>query len=434
MRKAAWTAILAFLLVAAVGCSSNSGSGGAPQGGQEGTDQGEQVELKFMMWGNQAHMDVYNKLIADFTKDNPGIKVTMESVPFAEYQQKVSVLAAGRSLPDIAWVSERMLPQFKANGILADVSEFKEDASFKLEDYIPSTLDLFRDGDQLLGLPFSTPPVVMFYNKTLFDAAGLTDPNTLAAAGQWTWAKFEETAKTLSNKNAANRVYGANFFRDWKTWAILSSYSWSFGSGPFNDEMTKFTWNDAYGVETFEMLERMMFTDESHPKAGEQISFDAGNVGMFFDNYSYVSKAREITGFEWSIAPMPAGAKGSVSMLGQAGYTLFKDSKHPEEAKKLLKYFASEQGIQATATYFVPPRTSVLNSDVFLNQPNNPSKEHIIQAVIDEMPKSRILPGHIRWQDIDNAILQGFDRLFGRVAAPKDNLRQIEQDLSGIFE
>lgn len=434
MRKAAWTAILAFLLVAAVGCSSNSGSGGAPQGGQESTDQGEQVELKFMMWGNQAHMDVYNKLIADFTKDNPGIKVTMESVPFAEYQQKVSVLAAGRSLPDIAWVSERMLPQFKANGILADVSEFKEDASFKLEDYIPSTLDLFRDGDQLLGLPFSTPPVVMFYNKTLFDAAGLTDPNTLAAAGQWTWAKFEETAKTLSNKNAANRVYGANFFRDWKTWAILSSYSWSFGSGPFNDEMTKFTWNDAYGVETFEMLERMMFTDESHPKAGEQISFDAGNVGMFFDNYSYVSKAREITGFEWSIAPMPAGAKGSVSMLGQAGYTLFKDSKHPEEAKKLLKYFASEQGIQATATYFVPPRTSVLNSDVFLNQPNNPSKEHIIQAVIDEMPKSRILPGHIRWQDIDNAILQGFDRLFGRVAAPKDNLQQIEQDLSGIFE
>ncbi len=437
MRKAAWTAILAFLLVAAVGCSSNSGSGGAPQGGQEGTDQSEQVEqveLKFMMWGNQAHMDVYNKLIADFTKDNPGIKVTMESVPFAEYQQKVSVLAAGRSLPDIAWVSERMLPQFKANGILADVSEFKEDASFKLEDYIPSTLDLFRDGDQLLGLPFSTPPVVMFYNKTLFDAAGLTDPNTLAAAGQWTWAKFEETAKTLSNKNAANRIYGANFFRDWKTWAILSSYSWSFGSGPFNDEMTKFTWNDAYGVETFAMLERMMFTDESHPKAGEQISFDAGNVGMFFDNYSYVSKAREITGFEWSIAPMPAGDKGSVSMLGQAGYTLFKDSKHPEEAKKLLKYFASEQGIQATATYFVPPRTSVLNSDVFLNQPNNPSKEHIIQAVIDEMPKSRIIPGHIRWQDIDNAILQGFDRLFGRVAAPKDNLQQIEQDLSGIFE
>ena len=69
-------------------------------------------------------------------------------------------------------------------------------------------------------------------------------------------------------KDATNRVYGANFFRDWKTWAVLSSYSWSNGSGPFDEGMTTFTWNDAYGVQTFELLERMMFTDESHPKGG----------------------------------------------------------------------------------------------------------------------------------------------------------------------
>ncbi|WP_028562721.1 ABC transporter substrate-binding protein [Paenibacillus pinihumi] len=432
MKKAGLMLIFALMVALSFGCSSsNSGSGSNPK---ETSKEKDEIELKFMMWGNQAHMDMYNKLIEGFTQENPGIKVTMESVPFADYQQKISVLAAGRSLPDIAWVSERMVPQFKANGILADVSKFKEDAEFKLDDYIPSTLDLFRDGDQLLGLPFSTPPVVMFYNKTLFDKAGLTDPNTLAAEGKWSWEQFENSAKAISSKDAKNRVYGANFFRDWKTWAILSAYSWSYGSGPFNNDMTAFTWNDQYGIETFKLLERMMFTDESHPKAGEQVSFDAGNVGMFFDNYSYVSKAREITDFEWSIAPMPAGSQGSVSMLGQAGYTMFKDSKHPEEAMKLLKYFASEQGIQATATYFVPPRTSVLNSDAFINQPNNPSKEHIIQAVIDEMPKSRIIPGHTRWQDIDNAVLQGFDRLFGQAGTPEDNLAHIEAELKNIFQ
>ena len=136
----------------------------------------------------------------------------MESVPFADYQQKISVLAAGGSLPDLAWVSERMIPQFKSNHILADVSAFKDDAQFKLDDYIPSTLDLFREGDQLLGLPFSTPPVVMFYNQTLFDKAGLTDPNTLAAKGEWTWEQFEASAKAITSKDAANRIYGANFF------------------------------------------------------------------------------------------------------------------------------------------------------------------------------------------------------------------------------
>ncbi|MFC4306367.1 ABC transporter substrate-binding protein [Cohnella boryungensis] len=436
MKKAGFLLTLALLVVFSMACGNNKDNSGAGASGSPGASNGskaDNVELKFMMWGNQAHMDVYNKLIANFEAQNPGIKVTMESVPFADYQQKVSVLAAGRSLPDIAWVSERMVPQFKANGILGDVSEFKDDAEFKLDDYIPSTLDLFRDGDQLLGLPFSTPPVVMFYNKALFDKAGLTDPNTLAAEGKWTWAEFEKSAKALTDKSASNRVYGANFFRDWKTWVILSSYSWSNGSGPFNKEITQFTWDDQYGVETFEMLERMMFTDESHPKAGEQVSFDAGNVGMFFDSYSYVSTAREIKDFEWSIAPTPAGSQGSAPMLGQAGYTMFKDSKHPEEAKKLLKYFASQEGIQATATFFVPPRTTVLNSDAFINQPNNPSKEHIVQAVIDEMPKARILPGHVQWQNIDNAILQGFDRLFGRVEPAESNLKIVAEKVNAIL-
>ncbi|MGF6357290.1 multiple sugar transport system substrate-binding protein [Paenibacillus sp. 4624] len=430
MKKAGLMLILALMITALIGCtSSNTGGASNASGGEN-----DKVELKFMMWGNQAHIDVYNKLIDGFTKENPGIKVTMESVPFADYQQKISVLAAGGSLPDLAWVSERMIPQFKSNHILADVSAFKDDAQFKLDDYIPSTLDLFREGDQLLGLPFSTPPVVMFYNHTLFDKAGLTDPNTLAAKGEWTWEQFEASAKAITSKDAANRIYGANFFRDWKTWAVLSSYSWSNGSGPFNEDMTAFTWNDEYGIQTFAMLERMMFTDESHPKAGEQVSFDAGNVGMFFDNYSYVSKAREIKDFEWSIAPMPSGSQGSVPMLGQAGYAMFKDSKYPEETKKLLKYFASEQGTQATATYFVPARTSVLNSDAFIEQPNNPSKEHIVQAVIDEMPKARLIPGHIRWQDIDNAVLQGFDRLFARTASPEDNLKQMQTEVQRILQ
>ncbi|MCC3371834.1 sugar ABC transporter substrate-binding protein [Cohnella sp. REN36] len=433
MKKASALTALALLTAVTAACGGNkdnnaAGASGSPDGAKAGN-----VELKFMMWGNQGHMDVYNKLIADFESQNPGIKVTMESVPFADYQQKVSVLAAGKSLPDVAWVSERMVPQFKDNGILGDVSEFKNDAAFKLDDYIPSTLDLFRDGDRLLGLPFSTPPVVMFYNKTLFDKAGLTDPNTLAKEGKWTWEEFEKSAKTLTDKTAASRVYGANFFRDWKTWIILSSYSWSNGSGPFDKDMTKFTWDDQYGVQTFEMLERMMFTDESHPKAGEQVSFDAGNVGMFFDSYSYVSTARAIKDFEWDIAPTPSGSQGSAPMLGQAGYVLFKDSKHPEEAKKLLKYFASQEGIQATSTFFVPPRASVLNSDEFLNQPNNPSKEHIVQAVIDEMPKARIMPGHVQWQNIDNAILQGFDRLFANAEPAESNLKQIAEKVNGIL-
>ena len=441
MKKSLLAMLLVALAVFAAACgnsgnSGNAGSSTAP--GASGTQQGgsaggEPVELKFMTWGNQQHLDMYETLLAKFKETHPNITVTLESVPFADYQQKVSVLAAGRELPDLAWISERMVPQFMANDILADISDIKDDAEFALNDFIPSTLELFSSEGGLYGLPFSTPPSVIFYNKDLFEQAGLPTPNELAASGEWTWEKFTETAKALTSGTGADKTYGATFFRDWKTWIMLPSYSWSNGSDIFNDDMTSFTWNDQYGVETFEMLNRMMFVDGSHPKAGEQISFETGKLGMYFDGYSYMSKAREIKDFKWSIAPFPSGSMGSAPMMGQAGYVVFEQTKHPEEAKELLKFLASQEGVQATSTYFVPPRQSVLNSDAFLNQPNNPPAEHIKQALIDEMPKAVVQPGHVQWTKIDNEILLGFDRLFGQSAAPADIVNQMKQAIDPLL-
>ncbi|WP_248929255.1 ABC transporter substrate-binding protein [Paenibacillus hamazuiensis] len=394
----------------------------------------KKIELKFATWGNPAQLELYQKLAAKYQESHPNIEVKIDSIPFADYQQKISVLAAGRELPDIAWISERMVPQFMANGILEDVSDVVNDPAFNSADIIPSTLELFRKDGKLYGLPFSTPPSVVFYNKDLFDKAGLTSPNELAKQGKWTWDEFVKSAKAISSGPSSGRTYGANFFRDWKTWIILASYSWSNGSGPFNEDMTKFTWSDKYGVETFKMLQTMMFTDNSHPKAGEQVSFESGKLGMIFDNYSFVSKARTIKDFKWSIAPMPSGSKGTVPMMGQAGYVLFKESKHPKEAKELLKFFAGQEGIQTTSAFFVPPRKSVLSSDAFLKQEGNPDPSDIKQAVIDEMPKAKVQPGHIQWQKIDTEILSGFDHLFGQTGPPEQILKDVEAKVDPLLK
>jgi multiple sugar transport system substrate-binding protein len=182
------------------------------------------------------------------------------------------------------------------------------------------------------------------------------------------------------------------------------------------------------------MLDRMMFKDSSHPKAGEQVSFESGKIGMFFDVYSYVSAARNVKDFEWDIAPLPEGSEGRFPMLGQAGYGLFKDSKHPEEAKELLKFFTSQEGITATSTFFVPPRESVLSSDAFINQPNNPPAESINRAVIDEMDNARLQAGHVEWQKIDTAIQFGFDELFGQLKKPEEILKGMEEKINPILK
>ncbi|OXM16843.1 ABC transporter substrate-binding protein [Paenibacillus herberti] len=428
-KRIGYLALFLAMATTATACSGNTnGETTTP------TDSsGKKVELKFATWGNPAQLELYQGLFAKFNESHPNIEVKIDSIPFADYQQKISVLAAGRELPDIAWISERMVPQFMANDILGDITDVAADPTFNRDDIIPSTLDLFRKDGKLYGVPFSTPPSVVFYNRDLFEKAGLTSPNELAEQGKWTWEEFVKSAKLISDGPTSGRTYGANFFRDWKTWIMLASYSWSNGSAPFKEDMSKFTWNDAYGVETLKMLQTMMFVDKSHPKAGEQVSFESGKLGMIFDNYSFVSKARTIKDFKWSIAPMPSGSQGTVPMMGQAGYVLFKESKHPKEAKELIKFLAGQEGIQTTSAFFVPPRQSVLGSDAFLKQEGNPDPADIKQAVIDEMPKAKVQPGHIQWQKIDTEILSGFDRLFGQSGAPEEILKGIKEKVDPLL-
>ena len=165
----------------------------------------------------------------------------------------MSVLAAGNELPDVGWVSEAMVSQFTKNGILSDISEFKDDKEFNIDDFIPSTLELWKQDGKLLGLPFSTPPMILYYNKTMFEEAGLETPTELAMKGEWTWEQFEDAAKKLSSGEGNNRTYGARLFREWTNFATLPSHTISYGGSFFSDDMKDFTWNSPEGVNTFEL-------------------------------------------------------------------------------------------------------------------------------------------------------------------------------------
>ncbi|MCP8615906.1 ABC transporter substrate-binding protein [Salirhabdus salicampi] len=396
-------------------------------------DSGE-VELTFTMWGNDQHIAMYEELLEEFYDENPNINVTIESIPHGDYQQKLSVLAAGNELPDVGWVAERMVPQFVKNNILTDISEFKDDPDFDFEDITPSTLDLWKHDGQLLGLPFSTPPMIMYFNKTMFDEAGLETPIELAKKGEWTWEQFEEAAKALSNGEGSDRQYGARLFYEWTNFSTMPSHTLSYGGAMFSDDMSEFLWNSPQGVDTFEMLDRMIFEDESHVPPGESLNFESGQVGMFPFMYSYIANVRGIEDFDWDIAPLPKGPEGRFPLLGQAGIVAFQGSEHPDEAKKLLKFLGSKTGIQAQSAFFVPPRQSVLKSDEFVNIPNNPPRESIQIALIDQMNNGYIYPLHEDWTKIESKIINGFDRLFSRMGTPQEILDQMEEEVNDILQ
>ncbi len=397
-------------------------------------DNKKNVELTFSIWGNDQHAAMYEELLKEFYAEHSDIKVKIDLIPFPDYQQKMSVLAAGKELPDVGWVSEAMVSQFTKNNILSDISEFGKDDNFDMNDFIPSTLELWKHDGKLLGLPFSTPPMILYYNKTMFEEAGLETPTELALKGEWTWEQFEEAAKVLSSGEGINRTYGARLFREWTNFATLPSHTISYGGSIFSDDMKEFTWNSPEGVKTFEMLNRMMFEDKSHVPPGENIEYEGGKVGMYSAMYSYMTTARAITDFEWDIAPLPKGPNGRAPLLGQAGIVAFEGGKHPKEAKELLKFLASKKGIQAQSVFFVPARKSVLESEEFINVPNNPSRESIQLAMIDQMNDGYTYPLHEDWTKIESEIIKGVDKLYAQMESPAAILEQMEKDIKPLLK
>lgn len=443
MRKfGLWLVAIVLVLSIVSGCASgndggtNSNNQGSSQSSGNKNENGDtpkqQVNLVFSIWGNETHKQMYEDLLVDFKAIHEHVNVEIQTIPFDDYQQKLSIMAASKTAPDVAWLAERMIPQFLESGQLLDISDnVKADNAYNFADVFPSTLELFTQGDGLYGIPFSTPPGLMFYNKTLFEENGLKTPLELVAEGNWTYDEFLNAAQAIADPSQG--VYGVKLIREWKNWSdALLPLFWSHGAEVFNEDNTAFALNSPEGAAALQLFNDMIFKDEVHPKPGDEITFDTGKIGMFTDRYSYVSNARAIEDFEWDIAPMPEGTHGRGTSMGFAGYAVF-ESDHPEEAMELLKFLTNESSMAVTSQFFVPARKSILESDIFKKVDELPSPESIQIAILDQMGEARIAPGHQNWQQIDVKIQTLLDYIYTQISSVEEVLQQMEDEVNPLM-
>lgn len=409
----------------------------APQAGKSGGEQPKNesknpVNLKFSIWGNDNHKKMYDAMIAKYKTDNPHVTVEIMTIPSAEYQQKLSIMFASKTAPDIIWLAERMIPQFLDAGQLLDLNAVKTDNGYKFADFVPSTLDLFTKEGKLYGIPFSTPPSMMYYNKNLFKAKGLKTPTELHKEGKWTYEEFLKAAKAISEPDKG--IYGVNLVRQgWNSWSeAITSLLWSHGADVFSKDGKSFTLKSAEGEKALQIYSDMIFKDRSHPKPGDQTTFESGKLGMQQELLSYMGKAKAIKDFEWDIAPMPKGPAGTGTTLGYAGYTVNKDSASKDEAVKFLKFLSNPENMTISSEFFVPSRKSVLESEDFLKQ--GPSKDSMKLAVIDPMANAKVRTAHPNWQQIDTKMRSIMDYLYTQSSSVKEVLDRAEKEVAPLLK
>ena len=164
----------------------------------------ENVTLKVSTWDLAANPGITSSVKA-FEEQNPNIKVEIIDIASADYTQKLSVMLNGGSELDAFWIKDAdTTKSLFDKGQIADLKAYIEKDSIDLEAYNGLANNFTMPSGEIVGLPARTDYYVLYYNKDIFDAAGVSYPSN-----DMTWEEFEETAKKITTGEGADKKYGA---------------------------------------------------------------------------------------------------------------------------------------------------------------------------------------------------------------------------------
>ena len=287
---------------------------------------------------------------------------------------------------------------YQSKGVLLNLTPYLDKNPGMLDGLYPQTLQAYQTPQGYFGLPRDFQTIVLFYNKNMFDKAGLAYPNA-----DWTWDDLRAAAKklTLTGTDGKTTQYGFSF----DMWDMEPGYSeaiWSYGGDMLNANHTQTLLGAPQARQAWQLLYDMTFVDKTIPDSNTSgqyggDTFLAGVSAMTALGHWVVPGYADAK-LNFDAAPMPKGPAGRFTSVNSAGFVIAKGSKHPAQAFTFLKFVLSTAGQTRLAElgFACPVLKSIAESPVFLNQ-----KIAINQQVfLDALQYAKIKPvfkGYDEW-------------------------------------
>jgi len=358
-------------------------------------------------------------VVAAFQAAHPEITVDFQLLPYADYFTSLKTWIAGGTAPDIASLDLAMLQEMAASGSIVDLNPMITADSYDLSAYYQSTLDMFQNNGGQYGLPASLSNVVLYYNKNLFDAAGLPYPDDTMD-----WETYVENAKKLTqdtNGDGTIDVFGTA--RLWWPYYMLVT-----GATPFNADASACTLTEQNAIDGFQAMVDLTLTDKVAPSANDLAAqddwhmFEAGRLAMYPIGPWSISEFNDvIVDFDWDATTLPYGPTGEkVTFLFGNAYSMLSSSTQQEAAFEFLKFVTGAEGdqIRQDAGFEIAPIKSVAESS-FLSAMAG-KKPANVKVFLESAEFALSVPTHANWSEIADAISSQLDSaLLGDITVPE---------------
>lgn len=337
--------------IAAVAALTLAGCAGGTDAG-ESADPDAPITLTLSGWSIDTTPE-FQTLADAFTEDNPNVTIELKEYDAAEYNTLVTADLAAGSGPDIITQKEvKYVTTFQEGGQLLDVSDVA------LPDGISGTGSYEVDG-AAYAVPYRQDSWVLFYNKSLFDAAGVAQPD-----GSWTWDDYAEAAEALTT-DASKGAY----LHRWQS-TVQGFANAQTGTSVLDGDFANM--KDYYDS-TLALQDSGSQVDFNTSTANQltyQGEFGTQKAAMMLMGTWYTATliAQQASGeandFEWGIAPAPqldektTGTDITPVTFGDPtgfGINANIDSAKADAAKKFLEFAASEEAAQKLAAIGITP-------------------------------------------------------------------------------
>ena len=424
MKRGILLALLCVLVLAGCG-GDDEGNGG---GGLSG-------DVSFMVFGDPEEIQAFRNVIAAYENEQPDVDVKMiEASDRDDLIARLSTSFAAGTPPDLFLLNYRFYAQFAARDVLEPIEDRVDDSDvFEQEDFYEEAMNAFRFNDMLTCLPQNISSLVVYYNKDMFQEAGVAFPKE-----GWKWDDMVAAAKKLtkdSNGDGKPEVHGlgieASLIR-------VAPFVWSNGGELVDNEEnpTHFTLDTPEAQVALERLLQLHVTDKVTPGDEEveaeddETRFQNGRMAMVLSSRRATPTFRTIQKFDWDVAALPQH-KEQAGILHSDAYCLTKASDNKDAAWSFMEYALGPEGapIVAKSGRTVPSLKSVAESEAFLDPTAKPANS---QVFLDTIPVIQQVPSISTWPEIEDAASPILEEAYYNgesAAAVADELRAATDDL-----
>ena len=320
----------------------------------------EPVTLKMTVW-DLAKTPYWQAVVDAYQAEHPNVTIELVDISSAEYNDKTQVMLSGGDESDIITVKD--IPTYSAmltRNQIIPINDYVAKDGLDLSVYNGATDALTYEG-KLYALPFRSDVWILYYNKDLFDKAGVAYPTN-----DMTWTQFDEIARKMTSGTGADKVYGAHF-HTWRSTVELPTVQ--------DGKNTVIATDYSFMKPMYDMVVSMqkdgIIMDYGTLKAGkihysgvfENQQAAMLPMGSWFIGTMIAAEQKGDVNFKWGIAkyPHPDGVAAGTTASTLTSLAINANSKNKDAAWDFIKFYSGVEGAKVIAGTGNLP--AILNAD-----------------------------------------------------------------------